>query len=202
MNKNASQFGQIARRAGLKLIVLTLCFSLMNIPCGISQSDDFPSSGRMEYMDEYVNGDYAFSVKIPPGIVGARDDYQAPNHGFIIKFSSPDDYILVDGSHDVADFEGPSIPTGVIILEEQKDITEISGVAAARYKMKVKNPDTGEIFIHKQISTRKGTGYKIYTVRMKVPEARYEERLEIFNSILSTFKIDGSPTNKGINECF
>ena len=67
----------------LNVIVLALCVSFMNISCGISRSEDFPASGIREYRDEYVNGDYAFSVKIPTGLVGTGADYYAPDHGFV-----------------------------------------------------------------------------------------------------------------------
>ena len=97
---------------------------------------------------------------------------------------------MVDGSHDISDFDDPPIPKSVRILEVHKTEYNLSGRDAVYLKMKAQNPDTDEIFINIEIYTKKGTGKMRYTIRMMTPVDLYEERVETLNYILTTFTID------------
>lgn len=170
--------------------MLPLFLFLCLLPYGNAQ-EAHPglTSGLMEYQGNYVNGDYRFSVRIPSGLVGLGAAEYAPNHGFRIDFIDSSDYLLVDGSFDVLEFDDPPIPEGYTALETRRANIKLAGVDAVRLWRRMKRQNTEELYISIDVRTKRNIRSVRYSITLQTPEKYYKERAKVLDSLLATFRV-------------
>jgi|WetSurMetagenome_2_1015567.scaffolds.fasta_scaffold171461_2 hypothetical protein len=168
--------------------MLTLFLFLCFLPLGNDPAEqhDYMSYAR-KYQGNYVNGDYRYAVTIPSGLVGAGGDAHAPDHGFRIDFSDDSDYILVDGSFDVLEFDDPPIPEGFTVLETRQTKTKLGGIDAVNVWRSMKNQSNGILYILIDVRTKRHIRDIRYSVTLHAPEKYFRERANVLYSIVDSF---------------
>jgi len=126
-------------------IAITLLSSLVHPGFAQTRSDDIVVKNR------YSNYDYAYSVRIPKGLIGLRSPSPFPNHGFAIELSDQA-IVSVDGSYNAAEWRSFDDAIKVHKDSFKREVggevkivarvpTVLGGLRAIRFTMK---PRTGD----------------------------------------------------------
>jgi len=161
----------------------------------------------------YANFNYAYSVLVPKGMVGATSPAPLPQHGFginLLKPSSgslsekggwPKAYLWVDGSYnslmwnsfqDVIN-ENLRWKKGKYNLVRliRRDTTHLGRLPAVRFVTAYR--DAGEEMIEDQIISFRHQGDIIYSISLCTPESRYDEDKRWVVEMQRTWVIDPLP---------
>ena len=215
----------------IRLLVFAICFASALLknhvhrqPVAHGQSVDKVATGRAstrhaqtpayDFIEgRYANFNYAYSVLVPKGMVGATSPAPLPQHGFGINLLNPSSgslsekagwpkaYLWVDGSYnalmwnsfqDVIDenlrWAKEKYPRVRLI---RRDTTHLGRLPAVRFVMAY--GDAGEEMIEDQIISIRHQSDIIYSINLCTPLSRYDvDKLRVVE-MQRTWVIDPLP---------
>lgn len=180
-----------------------------NIKLRQDEVPDLENVARMvAHRNRYSNYEYAYSVKIPQGLIGLSDPAPVPQHGIGITLSKePKSYLWVDGSYNAAFLE--SLDAAINrhlewIAEDGADLevvrrekTHLQQLPAMRLVVRYKSFATGEIRVQDLLvafrpdeDTERGI---TYTIGLIAPESRYNEDVMVLEKIVNGWRMKPLP---------
>jgi hypothetical protein len=151
----------------------------------------------------YSNYDYAYSIRIPDGLIGYRSPAPNPNHGFGIDLSKEDDaQVWTDASYNSMEWTSfdDAIKSELDYLKDKsisniqlvgRSSTRLSGLRAVRFiinYMRSGIPRVQEIIL----AFRKDAGI-VYTLDLRTTSLRYSEDRKVMNKLQKTFRLEQLP---------
>ena len=169
--------------------------------------------------DRYSNFDYAYSVLVPKGMMGAMSPAPNPNHGFGIDLmhptstswtlekGCPEAYVWVDASYDSAEYGSPSvvIKNSLEWLQEKhsrvrlvsRSPTRLGSLRAVRFVIAYE--ESGSSMIEDQIvAFRSQLGEVsdiVYTIELRTPVSRYSEDKRAVLQMQRSWLVDPLPND-------
>ncbi len=150
----------------------------------------------------YTNQDYLYSVMIPEGIQVTSNSPPSPNHGFRATFTSNhDDFIVIDGSYNSADYLSPSdyinrsyiLPittSGAKITDIKLNPSVLGGLPAQRMSLKYNPAGDNKVVVMDIIAAFRQPAHDtemIYTLALTSSPATYDGNREVFEMMLSSW---------------
>jgi hypothetical protein len=162
----------------------------------------------------YTNFDYAYSVLVPEGMMGATDPAPSPQHGFGIDLMHPtttdwtgqkgfpDAYLYVDGHYNSADLASPdeAMQESLKFLNEKfghtrllrKTPTRLGGLRALRFVASYRK--SGEEMIEDEIvAFRKKEDDIVYSIDLTTPVSRYPRDKSLVTQMQKSWLADPLP---------
>jgi hypothetical protein len=187
----------------LKMSVITGLFIITAI--GIASASDV--QGEIEAKGLYSNIDYAYSVKVPDGVVGFQMPPPFPNHGFGFPVEKTGN-LWVDASYDSLYWETPEAAAEASIRylkkeavagvqEIERETTRLGSLPAVRLLLKYtdkKGTEMAEISIMAiRKSKYKDNGGIVYTIGARVPALQIEGVIPVIDKIIESFQLLPEP---------
>ena len=197
-------------------IVAVQAYWLDNNPgllCGsplITQTDRMAQE-RSDYLvvkNWYSNYDYAYSVRIPKGLIGLRSPSPFPNHGFVIQLSDyPKASLIVDANYNAAEWSSfaDAINAHKDIFKgevggEVRVVTQVpavlGGLRAIHFTMKPRtstsnDPELREVLL----AFRRAAGEVgiVYEIVLTTPTSRYTKDKHLIAVIQKTWRLKSLP---------
>lgn len=151
----------------------------------------------------YSNYDYAYSVRIPKGLIGYRSPAPMPNHGFGIDLSKEaDSQVWMDASYNSLEWASfdDAINTELDYLKE-KDVSDIklvrrvsthlSRLRAVRFVIDYKR--SGIPMVREVILAFRNANDVVYTLNLRTTATRYPEDKKVMNELQKTFRLEPLP---------
>lgn len=157
------------------------------------------------YGTKYTNQDYLYSIIIPEGLDVIYSPPPSPNHGFRVNLSSShDDYIVVDGSYNSADYLSPSdyinrsyiLPiakNGVGITYIRSRSSVLGGLPAQRTSFKYNPAGDNKWVVMDVIAAFRKPAHDtemIYTIALTSSPATCGRNRKVFEMMLSSWICD------------
>lgn len=173
-------------------------------------AEEFAKQGYGIQRGQYRNYEYGFTVLIPKGYVGIRDPNPQPQHGFWIVLSrQPKAEIDVYANYDAANYDSLDEAVdaqfrylkkeGVEIGELSRQTLTLQKLPAMRVVARYKDKASGVVMIHDLIAAIRTQPYKdeygeddikiLYILLLRTPESRYSTDKELFERIVSSWKV-------------
>jgi hypothetical protein len=187
----------------LKMLVITgVLFLTAN---GIASASDV--KGEIEVKGVYSNIDYAYSVKVPEGVIGFQAPPPSPNHGFGFPVEKTGN-LWVDASYDSLYWETPEVAAeasiGYLNEEAESGVQEIERVtmrlgSLPALRLVIKYTDkSGTEIAEILIRAIRKSKYKdnvgiVYTIGARVPAFQLEGVGPVIDKIIESFQLLPEP---------
>jgi hypothetical protein len=193
--------------------------SMPRVACAHDDGAENPARAVDPYevmvRSRYANFDYAYSVLVPRGMMGAMSPDGYPNHGFVVDLDHPTtvdwtnnnpfprDYLAIDASYNSA--ERPSIEADVAASLESlnenhgrcrvlsKTATRLGGLPALHYTASYE--DGGEAMIQDEIvafRTEQGADI-VYSITLRTEASRYARDKSLVTEMQRSFLFEPLP---------
>ena len=152
----------------------------------------------------YSNYEYAYSVRIPDGLVGYRSPAPMPNHGFGIDLSKEDEAaVWLDGSYNALEWSSLAEATRAQLdfLKDDKDIsdvrivkrtsTRLSGLPAVHVVIDYRK--AGIPRVEETIFVLRNSRDIVYTLELRTTPARFSEDRKVLEQLQQTFRREPLP---------
>jgi len=160
---------------------------------------------------QYVNCDYGYVVRIPPGLVGQVPEYQ--NHGFYIRLPDGNSTINVSNEFNMSESALPAavfhyelkfaaeVRIGWKILSRRyKKVKGLDAMTAtATYKDKGAQWKSRILIVYRPLD-EEGLGNIVYLFELSTPLARYKETSLAFDRVVGGFELTKLPRGPCSND--
>lgn len=192
------------------IIILTLSYvnALASMPSAMLDHsfDAQVRSGYLPVKGRYSNYEYAYSVLLPKGWVGFMSYAPAPNHGFGIDISRPQNsYLWVDASYnsgmwtsfddaikDNLGFVKDDGVTDIVLI--QRTSTSLSRLRAVRFIIHYKA--SGIAMIQETVLAFRRNGCDVdivYSINLRTPTFRYSKDRRLIDELQKTWRLRPLP---------
>jgi hypothetical protein len=151
----------------------------------------------------YHNYNFAYSVRIPNGLVGFKPPPPLPQHGFGIDLSKqPKSYFWVDASYNALNWESfdEAISANLRYIEEdgtdvkliRRSATTLGGLQAVRFVIQYKVRSTKERIVQEMVLAFRRSRSEVemtYEIGLTAPEARYKQDREVIAQIQKSWRL-------------
>ncbi len=151
----------------------------------------------------YYNYDYAYSVRIPNGMIGYRSPSPMPNHGFGVTLSKEDEAkVWMDASYNSFEWASfdDAIEANLSFLKDKDNsdiklahrvLTRLSGLRAVRFIVSYKRSEIQRI--EDVILALRKDGGIVYTLDLSTTPSRYFEDKKVINKLCKRFRLKPLP---------
>jgi len=166
---------------------------------------------RSDYLVEkarYSNYDYAYSVRIPKGLIGLRSPSPFPDHGFVIQLSDETKAsVAVDASYNAAEWRSfaDAIKAELDIFKREVGAevsvvaqapAVLAGLRATRFTMKQKNSTSHDAAVREVLlAFRKAPGEVgiVYEIILTTQISRYDKDKHLIADLQRTWRLRPLP---------
>lgn len=154
----------------------------------------------------YSNYNFAYSVRIPKGLIGYRSPAPMPNHGFGIDLSQKEDsHVWVEANYNAGFWESfdDAIKFDLDVMNDkeisdlklaQRTVTRLSGLRAVRYVIHYKR--SGIPMIQETVLAFRKENEDVefvYTIGLVTLASRYSKDRKVVDELQKTFRLESFP---------
>ena len=165
------------------------------------------SPSRVAVVGLYANPNYAYSVRLPYGLVGFHDPAPQPNHG-IGQWLDGGGYLWVDGSYNSLDWQSleeavdanlgflaeDSVSTVDELERRRSGLGNLDGMRlVARYQNQEGTAMIEKILIAIRRAEEPTGSDIVYTVTLRTPETHHHQHQPTLNAIADSFRLHPLP---------
>jgi hypothetical protein len=150
----------------------------------------------------YSNYDYAFSVRIPKGMVGYRSAAPNPNHGFVIRRSTGNNEISVFANYNASEWrsfddvvkarmQSFRDETGGECTLLKQTPTIMGGLKALRFVIRSTQSDASKTMISETVvafRTAPGEIGIVYQIALTAPETAFPQGARLLRLLQNSFR--------------